>query len=149
MIVIALDDVGFGQLGCYGSSIRTPAIDPLADDRTAFSEDVYGLYRLTQDFPEPEDLAEAWRSNGPAGPNIAGRTSTVTATPGALPDDGVPLAYGLRAASFTLFAEGCRLVIDLNLVGRHHRVEWARLPRALTVSASRSSRSPMAPDRCC
>lgn len=30
VIVILLDDVGFGQLGCYGSSIRTPAMDALA-----------------------------------------------------------------------------------------------------------------------
>jgi len=30
VVVIVLDDVGFAQLGCYGSSIRTPAIDQLA-----------------------------------------------------------------------------------------------------------------------
>ena len=29
VIVIVLDDVGFGQLGCYGSDIATPAIDGL------------------------------------------------------------------------------------------------------------------------
>ncbi len=31
VVLIVLDDVGFGQLGCYGSSIRTPNIDRLAD----------------------------------------------------------------------------------------------------------------------
>lgn len=30
VLVILLDDVGFAQLGCFGSSIRTPAIDRLA-----------------------------------------------------------------------------------------------------------------------
>lgn len=30
VVIIVLDDVGFAQLGCYGSSIRTPAIDALA-----------------------------------------------------------------------------------------------------------------------
>lgn len=30
VVVILLDDVGFGQLGCYGSSIHTPAMDALA-----------------------------------------------------------------------------------------------------------------------
>lgn len=30
VVVILLDDVGFGQLGCYGSSIATPRIDALA-----------------------------------------------------------------------------------------------------------------------
>lgn len=30
VVMIVLDDVGFAQLGCYGSDIRTPAIDRLA-----------------------------------------------------------------------------------------------------------------------
>ncbi|HLK43722.1 MAG TPA: arylsulfatase [Thermoleophilia bacterium] len=30
VVLIVLDDVGFGQLGCYGSDIETPAIDALA-----------------------------------------------------------------------------------------------------------------------
>ncbi len=30
VVVIVLDDVGFAQLGCYGSDIATPAIDELA-----------------------------------------------------------------------------------------------------------------------
>ena len=30
IVMVVLDDVGFAQLGCYGSSIRTPAIDALA-----------------------------------------------------------------------------------------------------------------------
>ena len=28
--MVVLDDVGFGQLGCYGSTIATPVIDRLA-----------------------------------------------------------------------------------------------------------------------
>lgn len=32
VLLIVLDDVGFGQLGCYGSPIATPNIDRLADD---------------------------------------------------------------------------------------------------------------------
>lgn len=31
VVVIVLDDVGFAQLGCYGSSIATPRMDALAD----------------------------------------------------------------------------------------------------------------------
>ncbi len=31
VILVVLDDVGFAQLGCYGSDIATPAIDALAD----------------------------------------------------------------------------------------------------------------------
>ena len=32
IVVIVLDDVGYSQLGCYGSSIDTPALDRLADN---------------------------------------------------------------------------------------------------------------------
>ncbi len=32
VLLVVLDDVGFGQLGCYGSDIATPAIDRLADE---------------------------------------------------------------------------------------------------------------------
>ena len=32
VVVIVLDDLGFGQLGCFGSDIATPAIDGLAAD---------------------------------------------------------------------------------------------------------------------
>lgn len=31
IVMVVLDDVGFAQLGCYGSNIRTPNIDRLAD----------------------------------------------------------------------------------------------------------------------
>jgi arylsulfatase A-like enzyme len=32
VVLVVLDDVGFAQLGCYGSDIETPVIDGLADD---------------------------------------------------------------------------------------------------------------------
>lgn len=32
VVVVVLDDVGFAQLGCYGSDIETPVIDSLADE---------------------------------------------------------------------------------------------------------------------
>ena len=37
VVVILLDDVGFGQIGCYGSSIRTPNIDALAGSGVQYS----------------------------------------------------------------------------------------------------------------
>src|SRR6185312_3383299 len=30
LVVVVLDDVGFAQLGCFGSSIATPTVDALA-----------------------------------------------------------------------------------------------------------------------
>lgn len=37
VITIVLDDVGFGQLGCYGSSIATPSIDALGEQGARFA----------------------------------------------------------------------------------------------------------------
>ena len=31
IVMIVLDDVGYSQLGCYGSDIETPALDSLAE----------------------------------------------------------------------------------------------------------------------
>lgn len=72
-------------------------------------------------------LPGARLSNGPAGPNFAGRPFTLTArlrpvAKGA-PTEGVLLAYGRRAAGFSFFLQDGRLVFDLNLGGRHTVVE--------------------------
>ena len=37
VLFIVLDDTGFGQLGCYGSPIRTPNLDRLAADGLRFT----------------------------------------------------------------------------------------------------------------
>src|SRR5690625_5234355 len=37
IITIVLDDVGYSQLGCYGSSISTPNIDHLASNGVQYS----------------------------------------------------------------------------------------------------------------
>ena len=37
IVVIVLDDVGYSQLGCYGSSIDTPALDRIADRGLRYS----------------------------------------------------------------------------------------------------------------
>jgi arylsulfatase A-like enzyme len=37
VVVVVLDDLGFGQLGCFGSDIGTPAIDRLAADGLRFN----------------------------------------------------------------------------------------------------------------
>jgi arylsulfatase len=37
VVVIVLDDVGFAQFGCFGSTIRTPALDRLAAEGTRYA----------------------------------------------------------------------------------------------------------------
>ena len=38
LLVLLLDDVGFAQLGCYGSTIRTPHMDRLASGGLRYSD---------------------------------------------------------------------------------------------------------------
>ena len=38
VLIVLLDDVGFSDLGCYGSEIPTPALDRLATEGLAYSE---------------------------------------------------------------------------------------------------------------
>ncbi len=38
IIIVMADDMGFSDLGCYGSEIKTPAIDRLATDGVRFSQ---------------------------------------------------------------------------------------------------------------
>ncbi len=37
VLLVLLDDVGYGQFGCYGSASRTPAIDALADEGVRYT----------------------------------------------------------------------------------------------------------------
>ena len=38
IVLILCDDMGFSDLGCYGSEIRTPHIDKLAQEGIRFSQ---------------------------------------------------------------------------------------------------------------
>ena len=38
VVMVVLDDVGFGDLGCYGSELRTPTIDALAAEGLRFNQ---------------------------------------------------------------------------------------------------------------
>src|SRR5699024_7281962 len=48
VIVIVLDDVGFGSLGCYGSEIATPAMDALASSGLSYTN-----FHVTRCAPLP------------------------------------------------------------------------------------------------
>ena len=41
IVLILCDDMGFSDLGCYGSEIQTPNIDRLAENGVRFSQTVY------------------------------------------------------------------------------------------------------------
>ena len=37
IVIIMADDMGFSDIGCYGSEIKTPTLDKLAEDGLRFS----------------------------------------------------------------------------------------------------------------
>ena len=58
VLFIVLDDTGFGQLGCYGSPIRTPNLDRLAARRPALHQHAHDRALLAEplvhaDRPQP------------------------------------------------------------------------------------------------
>ena len=44
IVLILVDDMGFSDLGCYGSEINTPNIDSMARDGIRFSQ-MYNMAR--------------------------------------------------------------------------------------------------------
>ena len=38
IVIIMADDMGFSDIGCYGSEIRTPTLDKLAENGLRFSQ---------------------------------------------------------------------------------------------------------------
>jgi arylsulfatase len=71
IVLILADDLGFSELGCYGSEIRTPAIDRLASEGVGFSQ----FYVANCCGPSRAALntcCYAWQVGQPPGANIFG-----------------------------------------------------------------------------
>ena len=57
ILVILADDLGYSDLGCYGSEIHTPNLDKLAQEGVRFNH-FYNTSRRKQDIPP------VWLENG-------------------------------------------------------------------------------------
>ncbi|HVM08574.1 MAG TPA: arylsulfatase [Acidimicrobiales bacterium] len=102
VVVILLDDTGFAQLGCYGSTIDTPNIDALASGGVQFTN-----FHVTPLCSPTRAALLTGRSHHMAGmrnvsnfrtgfPNMLGHMSSHTAT----------MAEVLREAGYATFAVG-------------------------------------------
>ncbi|MBA3303310.1 MAG: arylsulfatase, partial [Acidimicrobiia bacterium] len=102
VLVVLLDDTGFAQLGCYGSTIDTPNIDALAAGGLQFTN-----FHVTPLCSPTRAALLTGRSHHMAGmrnlanfrtgfPNMLGHVSTHTAT----------MAEVLKAEGYTTFAVG-------------------------------------------
>ena len=78
ILVIMVDDLGFSDLGCYGSEIHTPNIDTLAGNGIRFTQ-FYNMARcspsrasvMTGQYPHKVNLSQNGRSLGRNGITIA------------------------------------------------------------------------------
>lgn len=91
IVVILADDLGFSDLGCYGSEISTPAIDSLARDGLRFTQ----MYNSARCCPSRAALLTGLH---PHQAGIGHMTYTNPAYQGYLNDSSVTIAEALQAA---------------------------------------------------
>ncbi|QBE49747.1 arylsulfatase [Leucobacter triazinivorans] len=121
VIVMLVDDLGFSDLGPFGSEIPTPNIDALADDGWVFTN-----YR-TAPMCSPARAALLTGLN----PHRAGFGFVAHTDPGypgftcELPDDAPTLAESLRAGGYATFAVGkWHLTLESRLHDAADRSSW-------------------------
>ncbi|MEM0968382.1 MAG: sulfatase-like hydrolase/transferase, partial [Verrucomicrobiota bacterium] len=103
IIVIFADDLGYGDLGCYGSpTIRTPYLDQMAAEGIRFT-----------DFYAPASVCTPSRAGLLTGryPIRSGMCSNsrrvlFPESTGGLPDEEVTIAEGLRAVGYATMHVG-------------------------------------------
>ncbi len=103
IVVILADDLGFSDLGCYGSEISTPAIDSLARDGLRFSQ----MYNSARCCPSRAALLTGLH---PHQAGIGHMTYTMSDTnpayQGYLTDSSVTIAEVLRAGGYRTLMSG-------------------------------------------
>lgn len=102
VVVVVLDDVGFAQLGCYGSDIATPTIDALADDGIRLTN-----FHTTAVCSPTRACLLTGRNHHRVGvgmlPDLPMNFPGYTAR---IPDEAGTLAQILRAEGYATFAVG-------------------------------------------
>ena len=102
VVVVVLDDVGFAQLGCYGSDIATPAIDELAEQGVRLTN-----FHTTAVCSPTRACLLTGRNHHRVGvgmlPDLPMNFPGYTAR---IPDEAGTLAQILRAEGYATFAVG-------------------------------------------
>jgi arylsulfatase A-like enzyme len=102
MVTILLDDIGFGQLGCYGSLIDTPNIDALAQRGVRFNR-----FHVTSICSSTRAALFTGRNHHAVG--IGATQETPFALPGysgRLPKSAIALPRILRDNGYNTMANG-------------------------------------------
>lgn len=104
IIVIMADDMGYGDLGCYGHpSIRTPNLDRMAADGLRFTDFYAGQSLCTPSRAALMTGRLPIRSGMAGGP---GRHVLYPLNPGGLPPEEITIAEALKTAGYATAAIG-------------------------------------------
>ena len=101
IVVILADDMGFADLGCTGSEIRTPTLDKLADDGLLLS----AMYNCGRCCPTRASLLTGLYPQE-AGIGHMGTNLGSPAYQGYLREDAVTIAEHLRAGGYKTLMSG-------------------------------------------
>lgn len=102
VVIIVLDDVGFGQLGCYGSPLATPNIDALATAGLRFNR-----FHVTSICSSTRAALMTGRNHHAVGVGATQETSFALAGySGRLPLSAIALPRILRDNGYNTFAVG-------------------------------------------
>ena len=102
VVVIVLDDVGFAQLGCYGSTIETPHIDALAGGGRRYT----GFHTTSMCSPTRASLLTGRNHHAVGMGMIADMCTGFPGYQGQIGNDSATLAEMLRPAGYGTFAAG-------------------------------------------
>lgn len=102
VVVIVLDDVGFAQLGCYGSTIETPNIDALAAGGRRYT----GFHTTSMCSPTRASLLTGRNHHAVGMGMIADMCTGFPGYQGQVGKDSATLAEMLRPAGYGTFATG-------------------------------------------
>jgi arylsulfatase len=101
-VLIVLDDVGFAQLGCYGSTIETPHIDALAAGGRRYT----GFHTTAMCSPTRASLLTGRNHHAVGMGMIADMCTGFPGYQGQIGKDSATLAEMLRPAGYGTFAAG-------------------------------------------
>jgi len=105
ILIIFADDMGFSDLGCYGSEIRTPNLNRLADEGMRFTQ----FYNVARCCPSRASLLTGlYPHQAGMGRMVSPVDSNPTPGPfqGYLNDDCVTIAEVLRSSGYRTYMSG-------------------------------------------
>jgi arylsulfatase len=102
VVVIVMDDLGFAQLGCYGSDIDTPNLDRLAERGVRFT----GFHTTAICSPTRACLLTGRNHHRVGMGMLPDLPTTFPGYTGELPDTAATLAEVLRGEGYATFAIG-------------------------------------------